>query len=72
MGCIDHQNMGGLLYAQTPQLAHTTFQGILKGVLWRVKLCIQGNLQHVSTEFLENHQIRTHVKLHIQGNFQGI
>ena len=33
----------------------------------RVKLYIQGNLQHVSTEFLRNHQIRTPVKLYIQG-----
>jgi len=29
----------------------------------RVKLYIQGNLQHVSTEFLGNHEIPTPVKL---------
>ena len=38
----------------------------------RVKLYIQRNLQHVSTEFRGNHQIRTPVKLYIQGNFQGV
>lgn len=35
----------------------------------RVKLYIQRNLQHVSTEFRGNHQIRTPVKLYIQGVF---
>ena len=38
----------------------------------RVKLYTQGNLQHVSTEFLGNHQMRTPVKLYIQWNCQGV
>ena len=38
----------------------------------RVKLYIQGNLQHVSTEFLGNHENSTLGKLYIQGNLQHV
>ena len=51
----------------TTKFAHTTVKGILKGVL---NSTFKGNIQHVSIEFLGNHQIRTSVKLYIQGNFR--
>ena len=43
---------------------------LVKDIEGRVKRCIQGALQHVSTEFLGNHQIP--FKLYIKDNVQGV
>lgn len=52
-------------YTRNPPFRPHNFLGIQR-------ILIQGNLEDVSKEFLENHQISTPVKFYIQGNLKDV